>query len=259
MDEGRSSRPTWPRTTSSGECRQPADEGPELGAARSLPSYQRRRPPRCACRRPRGRRRRRRPIRRRRAPRRRRPRCRRCPGRFRRRPRWCPRRPGRRASATLSGESAMKGWPPQPGLTVMQSKTSASWIDSPTAPTGVPGLIASPARQPSSLIALSVRLMCGVASAWKVIESAPALANSSMCSVGALDHQVDVDRAAGLVDLVRDRARDQRPDRDRGDEVAVHHVDVDDPRARVPSPPRPARRGCEKSDERIEGATRLLV
>ena len=27
---------------------------------------------------------------------------------------------------TLSGESAMNGWPPQPGLTVMQRKTSAS-------------------------------------------------------------------------------------------------------------------------------------
>ena len=44
----------------------------------------------------------------------------------------------------------------------------------------MPGLIAMPARQPSSRIALRVRLACGVASAWKVIESAPALANSSM-------------------------------------------------------------------------------
>src|SRR5438876_368016 len=81
---------------------------------------------------------------------------------------------------TLSGESAMNGWPPQPGLTVMQRKTSASFTDSLTAATGVPGLIARPARQPSSRIAFRVRLMCAVASAWKVIESAPALANSSM-------------------------------------------------------------------------------
>ena len=48
----------------------------------------------------------------------------------------------------------------------------------------MPGLIAMPARQPSSRIALSVRLVCGVASAWKVIESAPALANSSMWRSG---------------------------------------------------------------------------
>ena len=45
----------------------------------------------------------------------------------------------------------------------------------------------------------------------------------------ALDHQVDVERAAPVMDLVRDRCRDQRPDRDRRDEVTVHHVDVDHP------------------------------
>src|SRR6185295_1186105 len=49
----------------------------------------------------------------------------------------------------------------------------------------------------------------------------------------ALDHQVDVDRAAGVVDLVGDRARHQRADRDRRHEVPVHHVDVDQARARV--------------------------
>jgi len=48
-----------------------------------------------------------------------------------------------------------------------------------------------------------------------------------------LDHQVDVDRAAGGVDPVGDRGRDQRSDRDRRDEVAVHHVEVDHPRAGV--------------------------
>src|SRR5262249_52942356 len=53
-------------------------------------------------------------------------------------------------------------------------------------------------------------------------------------AVGLLDHQVDVDRPAGVMDLVRDRAGDQRADRDRRDEVPVHHVDVNDPRARRP-------------------------
>ena len=50
---------------------------------------------------------------------------------------------------------------------------------------------------------------------------------------GSLDHQVDVEDAAGLVDPVGDRGGDQRPDRDRRDEVAVHDVDVDHPRTGV--------------------------
>jgi hypothetical protein len=45
----------------------------------------------------------------------------------------------------------------------------------------------------------------------------------------ALDHQVDVERCARIVDLVGDRGGDQRPDRDRRHEVAVHHVHVHDP------------------------------
>src|SRR4051812_695151 len=79
----------------------------------------------------------------------------------------------------------MKDWPPQPGLTVMQRTTSARPRSSCTASTGVPGLIAIPARQPDSRTAARVRLACGVASAWKVIESAPALANSSIWRSGA--------------------------------------------------------------------------
>ena len=47
----------------------------------------------------------------------------------------------------------------------------------------------------------------------------------------ALDHQVNVERATTLVDLVGDRARNQRPDGDRRDEVTVHHVDVEQPGA----------------------------
>jgi hypothetical protein len=48
---------------------------------------------------------------------------------------------------------------------------------------------------------------------------------------GLLDHQVDVENAAGFMDLIGDRRGDQRPDRDRRHEMAVHHVEVDDPRA----------------------------
>jgi hypothetical protein len=44
---------------------------------------------------------------------------------------------------------------------------------------------------------------------------------------GSLDHEVHVQRAARRVDPLGDRACDERPDRDRRDEVAVHDVDVD--------------------------------
>ena len=87
--------------------------------------------------------------------------------------------------STLPGEVGMNDCPPQPGLTLMQRTRSAQSRSSATASTGVPGLIATPARQPSSRIACRVRLACGVASSWKVIESAPALANSSIWRSGA--------------------------------------------------------------------------
>ena len=70
-----------------------------------------------------------------------------------------------------------------------------------------------------------------MASAWIVIESAPAVSELGDLRLGALDHQVAVDDAAGVVDQVGDRVDDQRADRDRRDEVAVHDVDVDHPRA----------------------------
>ena len=61
----------------------------------------------------------------------------------------------------------------------MHKTRSAQPTSSLSAAAGVAGLIATPARQPSSRIAASVRLAWGVASRWKVIESAPALANAS--------------------------------------------------------------------------------
>ena len=63
--------------------------------------------------------------------------------------------------------------------------------------------------------------------------SAPALANSGDLALGALDHHVDVDQRAGVVDAVGERGDDQRPHRERRHEVAVHDVDVDDARAGV--------------------------
>ncbi len=52
-------------------------------------------------------------------------------------------------------------------------------------------------------------------------------------ALGTLDHHVDVDQAAGVVDQVRDRADDDRAERDRRHEVPVHHVDMDHPRTGV--------------------------
>ena len=52
-------------------------------------------------------------------------------------------------------------------------------------------------------------------------------------ALGALHHQVDVQPAARPADLVAQRLYDQRTDRDRRDEVAVHHVDVDDAGTRL--------------------------
>ena len=127
----------------------------------------------------------------------------------------------------------MKDWPPQPGLTVMQRTRSAMPRSSETASTGVPGLIATPARQPSSRIARRVRLACGVASSWKVIESAPALANSAIWRSGASIIRCTSTAPPAAWTWSAIAAEDQRPDRDRRHEMAVHHVEVDHPRPGV--------------------------
>ena len=75
--------------------------------------------------------------------------------------------------------------------------------------------------------------MCGVASTWPVMPSAPALANAVDVALRPVDHQVDVEHRARGVDLLGERLDDQRAHGDRRDEVAVHDVDVDDRRAGV--------------------------
>ena len=55
-----------------------------------------------------------------------------------------------------AGPSAsMNGWPPQPGLTVMQSTWSSAPASPSTTSTGVAGLSARPAWQPASRMAFS--------------------------------------------------------------------------------------------------------
>ena len=53
-------------------------------------------------------------------------------------------------------------------------------------------------------------------------------------TLGPLDHQMHVGSRPGLDGRARRSLRGPRgPDRDRRHEVPVHHIDVDDPRARV--------------------------
>ena len=75
-----------------------------------------------------------------------------------------------------------KDWPPKPGLTVITSTRSTSFITYSIADSWVAGQIDTPARLPSDLICAMARSRCGVASAWTVIISAPAFANSGMRS-----------------------------------------------------------------------------
>ena len=49
----------------------------------------------------------------------------------------------------------------------------------------------------------------------------------------AFGHQMAVDEAAGVVDLLRDRLEHDRPDRDRLDEVSVTCVEMEDLHARA--------------------------
>ena len=88
-----------------------------------------------------------------------------------------------------------------------------------------------------------------------MIESAPALANAVDVALGALDHQVHVDHRARGVDLLGDRLDDERAHRDRRDEVAVHHVDVDHRARRRPARSATCSPRRAKSAARIDGAT----
>ena len=148
----------------------------------------------------------------------------------------------------------MKGWPPQPGLTVMQSASSISPPTSASASGGVPGLIATPAAAPASWISPTARARWGVASAWTVTESAPARTKSSALRSGRSIIRCASTAPPASWTVSASAADDVRADRDRRHEVAVHHVDVDHarPAARTSCT---CSRSRPKSAERIDGAT----
>ena len=109
----------------------------------------------------------------------------------------------------------------------MQSSRSASRAASRSAPTGVAGLSVTPAAMPSSWIRSSVWCRCGQVSTCTVHESAPAFANSASWRSGR-----SIIRCTSIVPprSCTRSANDEttlRPERDHGDEMAVHHVDVE--------------------------------
>ena len=126
--------------------------------------------------------------------------------------------------AIFGSAEAMNCWPPKPGLTDISSTRSSLSSMWSRHDSGVAGLNTSPALQPCSLISASVRSTCSVASGWKLMMPAPALAKSGHEPVDRLHHQVHVDRHLGVR---LDRLAHQRPDGEVGHVMVVHHVEVD--------------------------------
>ena len=127
----------------------------------------------------------------------------------------------------------MNFWPPQPGLTDMQSSRSASRAASRSAAVGVAGIERRAGRhaelvdQPERVV--QVRAGLDVHRA----RVGAGLRELGQLALGLLDHEVHVDRAAALVHEVGERRHDARAERDHGDEMPVHHVDVERARAGV--------------------------
>ena len=115
----------------------------------------------------------------------------------------------------------------------MQSR----WSNIPARPTtasgGVAGLIARPAWQAG--LAHRLERVVDVGRRLPVHDQRVGAGGGELLDapLGALDHQVHVEHAPALVDVVAQRVDDQGADRDRRHEVAVHHVHVDHARAGV--------------------------
>ena len=72
----------------------------------------------------------------------------------------------------------MNFWPPKPGFTDIRSTRSTASSVWSSQPSGVAGFSTMPGRQPESRISWIVRSTCRLASGWKLIQVAPASANS---------------------------------------------------------------------------------
>ena len=86
----------------------------------------------------------------------------------------------RRTPRSLSSAEGMNACPPNPGFTDISSTRSMSASTQSSTSSGVPGLSTMPALQPSDRISCTVRCTCRLASGWKLMIDAPALAKSGM-------------------------------------------------------------------------------
>ena len=131
----------------------------------------------------------------------------------------------RRTSAIFGSIVGMYAWPPNPELTVItrtRSTRSSTWA---TALAGVAGSMATPAAAPSSPITPSVRWRCG---ARLDVDDQPPAARLDVARghhLGGQHHQVGLERDG---DEVARRGDDVGTERQVGDELAVHHVPLDE-------------------------------
>ena len=83
-----------------------------------------------------------------------------------------------RTARSLSSAEGMKACPPKPGLTDISSTRSTSSSTQSSTSSEVAGLSTTPAVQPCDLISWIVRCTWRLASGWKLMWLAPALAKS---------------------------------------------------------------------------------
>src|SRR5215208_3004822 len=105
----------------------------------------------------------------------------------------------------------------------MQRQRSAPSDALAASTTAVPGLKATPTPSSCSRASAIVVAESPLASTWNVTLSPPARALRDVL-VRLLDHQMDVDDGAALVDDRSDRLKHDWADRDRFDEVPVADV-----------------------------------
>jgi len=105
---------------------------------------------------------------------------------------------------------------------------SASPATAATSSGSLSGLNATPTWSPCSRAALIVAGTSSTASKWNVMLFAACRRDRCEVLGRVLGHQVHVDRAVVAVDERRDRLEDDRPHRDRLDEVAVADVEMKD-------------------------------
>ena len=83
-----------------------------------------------------------------------------------------------------------------------------------------------PGRQPCSRMSSMVRSTCSLASGWKVIQVAPALAKSG--TIRSTGFTIRCTSIGAVTPCLAQRLADQRPDREVRHVVVVHHVEMDD-------------------------------